>query len=92
MPDQAAHVTVVSRPSGGRARVHLFLLAERCKGCAFCVEFCPKHVLVMSDRFNAKGYHIPQVVDESACTNCQLCQLLCPEFAIYVVKENGSKP
>jgi len=32
---------------------------ERCKGCSFCVEFCPTHVLALSSAFNSKGYHPP---------------------------------
>ena len=63
------------------------IIEERCKGCGFCVEFCPQHVLVMSKRTNAKGYHPPELTDEAHCINCGLCALLCPDFAIYV--ENG---
>ena len=75
-----------------RGIVHI--IDERCKGCGFCVEFCPQHVLVMSHRINAKGYHPPELVTpENArpegsrgrdCVNCGLCALLCPDFAIYV--------
>lgn len=60
------------------------IIEERCKGCGFCVEFCPRHVLVMSQRTNAKGYHPPELVDDSGCVNCGLCALLCPDFAIYI--------
>ncbi len=63
------------------------IIEERCKGCGFCVEFCPQDVLVMSKRTNAKGYHPPELTDDSHCINCGLCALLCPDFAIYV--ENG---
>ena len=38
------------------------IIADRCKGCAFCVEYCPKDVLVMSEDFNRKGYHPPEIV------------------------------
>ncbi|GBC81903.1 NAD(P)H-quinone oxidoreductase subunit I, chloroplastic [bacterium HR10] len=69
-----------------RPRGRVFLLTERCKGCRFCVEFCPRHVLAMSDRFNSKGYHVPAVIAEELCTDCKMCELLCPEFAIYVVR------
>ena len=68
-----------------RGVVHI--IEERCKGCGFCVEFCPRGVLVMSRRTNSKGYHPPELIDDSHCINCGLCALLCPDFAIYV--ENG---
>ena len=58
---------------------------ERCKGCGFCVEYCPRDVLAMSEGFNAKGYHTPELLDEPTCVNCGLCEMICPEFAIFVV-------
>lgn len=60
------------------------IIEERCKGCGFCVEFCPQGVLVMSERTNAKGYHPPELAGETHCIDCGLCALLCPDFAIYV--------
>ena len=38
----------------------------------------------MSEEFNIKGYHPPYVKDGEACVYCQLCEMLCPEFAIFV--------
>lgn len=61
------------------------IIADRCKGCGFCVEYCPKDVLVMSDEFNRKGYHPPKAVKASECVNCGLCEMICPDFAIYSV-------
>jgi 2-oxoglutarate ferredoxin oxidoreductase subunit delta len=56
---------------------------ERCKGCAFCVEFCPSDALKLSDQYNAKGYHPPVLVSKDLCNGCNMCGLLCPDFAIY---------
>ncbi|MBW1988930.1 MAG: 4Fe-4S dicluster domain-containing protein [Deltaproteobacteria bacterium] len=66
-----------------RGEVHI--LEERCKGCGYCIEFCPKHVLGVSKKFNAKGYHPPQVVKPEECVNCHYCEVICPEFAIFSV-------
>jgi 2-oxoglutarate ferredoxin oxidoreductase subunit delta len=66
-------------------RGRVLIIADRCKGCGFCVEYCPKDVLAMSDGFNKKGYHPPVVVKEGECVNCNLCELICPDFAIFSV-------
>lgn len=61
----------------------VLIIEERCKGCGFCVEYCPKGVLVLSERFNKKGYHPPEVVKKGECVNCNLCEMICPDFAIF---------
>ncbi|MGB2963772.1 MAG: 4Fe-4S dicluster domain-containing protein [Anaerolineales bacterium] len=60
------------------------IIDDRCKGCGFCIEFCPQEVLLISTRTNAKGYHPPEVIPDVLCINCGLCTLLCPDFAIYI--------
>ena len=62
------------------------IIDDRCKGCGFCVEYCPKDVLVLSARFNAKGYHPPEVLKSGECVNCNLCEMICPDFAIFSVQ------
>ena len=66
-----------------RQRGVVFIKKELCKGCGFCVEFCPFDVLEMSDEFNEKGYHPPKIVNIEVCTGCDLCGMYCPDFAIY---------
>ena len=61
------------------------IVVERCKGCGFCVEYCPRDVLVMSEEFNSKGYHPPRVARSGECVNCNLCEMICPDFAIFSV-------
>ncbi len=55
---------------------------DRCKGCGYCVEFCPRGVLQMSGDLGPKGYDSVKVVDRSKCLGCGLCEIICPEFAI----------
>jgi 2-oxoglutarate ferredoxin oxidoreductase subunit delta len=53
------------------------------------VSYCPKKVLELSDEFNAKGYHLPTVRAAEQCVHCRLCEMLCPEFAIFVTLRDG---
>jgi len=68
------------------------IIADRCKGCGFCVEYCPKDVLEMSEEFNRKGYHPPKVVKHGECVNCNLCEMICPDFAIFSVPLDDEEP
>ncbi|MDP2919486.1 MAG: 4Fe-4S binding protein [Dehalococcoidia bacterium] len=56
----------------------------RCKGCDFCVEFCPQHIIYQSLETNPKGYQVVRVTDMDQCTGCDNCARVCPEFAIWV--------
>ena len=78
----------VKSPKG---KIHVKV--ELCKGCGFCVEYCPRDVLELSQEFNKKGYHPPSAVREESCVCCGLCELICPEFAIFaeLVEEGGVK-
>ncbi|MFC1725298.1 ferredoxin family protein [candidate division KSB1 bacterium] len=72
-----------------KGEIHIF--KDRCKGCTYCAEYCPKDVLEMSAEFNSKGYHPPYVKNPDDCVECHLCEMLCPEFAIFVtlINEKG---
>ena len=63
-----------------------------CKGCGYCVNFCPTKVLEMSRGYNAKGYHPPQVKSAEDCRDCKYCEIICPEFAIFVTTEKNEEP
>ena len=68
-----------------RGDIQISLIAERCKGCGFCIEFCPRKALGKSTQINSHGYHIVCLNDSDKCTGCDICGMVCPEFAISVV-------
>ena len=51
---------------------------ELCKACGVCIELCPDKVF---DRDNL-GY--PVLARPGECSQCLLCELHCPDFAIEV--------
>ncbi|WP_331721869.1 indolepyruvate ferredoxin oxidoreductase subunit alpha [Alkalithermobacter thermoalcaliphilus] len=58
----------------------LIIKPEWCKGCKICVEFCPKDVL---DIKQEKVY----IQDIEKCIKCGLCEIRCPDYAIYLENE-----
>ncbi len=75
-------------------RGQTYIIPERCKGCLFCIDFCPKEVLEESGDMNSKGYHYPVVAPgkEEACVHCEFCTLVCPEYAIYTEEIGQEAP
>lgn len=64
----------------------LKIIETRCKGCGICVEFCPKKILGLSEIEKV------QVLKEDLCIACRQCELRCPDYAIFVEKnEEGAK-
>lgn len=61
---------------------------ERCKGCGYCVEYCPRKVLQTSTELSPKGYQLVEVKDADKCVGCGFCEVICPEFAIKVSKDD----
>ncbi|MBM4401453.1 MAG: ferredoxin family protein, partial [Crenarchaeota archaeon] len=72
------------------APVKINIDRERCKGCRYCVEFCPRKVLSMSSEIGPKGYNPAMVSDESKCLACGFCEAICPEFAIKLSSNSGT--
>jgi len=79
-------------PRTKKVRGIVYRNTSRCKGCGFCIAFCPPHVLQFSSEFNSQGYHYPELVDPDGCTGCDLCGLYCPDFAIYAVMHKYAPP
>jgi 2-oxoglutarate ferredoxin oxidoreductase subunit delta len=86
LPERIRHAALdLEKVKPAKAEVHL--LKDQCKGCGYCIEYCPRKVLEESDEINARGVHPPRVVDESKCILCSFCSAVCPDFAIFVVEK-----
>lgn len=68
-----------------KAYGRVYVNRDRCKGCGFCIEFCPRKVLTRDKTLNRLGYHPPHIAKLDACRGCDLCGLFCPDLAIYGV-------
>ena len=51
--------------------------AKRCTSCDICVNVCPTNVFDKTDG-------IPVIARQGDCQTCFLCELYCPEDALYV--------
>jgi 2-oxoglutarate ferredoxin oxidoreductase subunit delta len=63
----------------------VYVFKKWCKGCNICVELCPKQTLALGADvkvFQAKP---------DDCTRCGMCELRCPDFAIFVVDKKPKK-
>jgi 2-oxoglutarate ferredoxin oxidoreductase subunit delta len=75
-------------------KAEITIKPDLCKGCGFCIEFCPRKVLEESDQLNKRGVYPPRVADIDKCTICGFCTAICPDFAIFVKEkkcEEGCK-
>lgn len=58
-----------------------------CKGCAYCVEACPKAVITMSGAMTDAGLLCAAPESPDKCNGCGLCAEVCPDIAITVWRE-----
>jgi 2-oxoglutarate ferredoxin oxidoreductase subunit delta len=79
-----------SHKKGKTAPLNKITIDENfCKGCHLCIDQCPKDVLAVSSKRNAKGYLVPKADRTDECIGCQLCEMICPDMAISVeIPEN----
>jgi 2-oxoglutarate ferredoxin oxidoreductase subunit delta len=80
-------------PQGLKLRdVDIVIIDARCKGCSYCIEFCPKKVFEESKKLNEIGIHPPRVKDSSLCVGCGVCEDICPDFAVFLVDKEETHP
>ena len=65
---------------------------DRCKGCALCVDACPKDVLALAGRkVNVHGYPYVEAVTADDCIGCASCGIVCPDGCITVYRKKRTK-
>lgn len=58
----------------------VYIYHDWCKKCGICVEFCPTGTLAR------KADGSPYVIAPEKCIHCEMCDRLCPDFAITGAK------
>ncbi len=79
----------MSEKTTGRGKYKITVIQDRCKGCQFCIELCPKKNLKQSKDSTRKGYRFVYSESDSECINCGLCEMVCPDFAICITSQEG---
>ena len=73
----------VQKGKGPKASFGIEIKEKYCKGCGYCVKYCPKDVIALDDGRD----RIAEVKDAGACIGCLSCATICPEGAITITKE-----
>lgn len=77
------------------ARGEVIIAEKACLGCGYCVAFCPKRCIEISeDKIGPRGFMLPFLVDSEECNACGICGWFCPHSAIEVYRfvENEAAP
>lgn len=60
------------------------ILSSRCTGCNICVYVCPTLVF-------EESAPTPRIAHIEACQTCYMCEIYCPEDAIYVAPDQTTQ-
>jgi len=67
--------------------IRILINNELCKGCNYCITFCPMKVFKPSSNLSKRGVYPPEPAYLENCNACGVCELFCPDFAVIVEKE-----
>jgi len=83
-------VTAASAKAPVKLKSYQVKIDEKlCKGCFFCVRFCPMGVFVRSSTLGELGYNLAEVEHPEKCTGCKACLLYCPDMAVAIEENEG---
>ena len=59
-------------------------LTKNCTGCIACYNKCPSNAIKVV--YSKDGFYLPKI-DDNKCTNCGLCNSVCPQIQSPLQKE-----
>ena len=68
----------------------IVLYIEKCKGCGYCVNVCPKKAVSFEDKFNKEGYKYIRI-DEENCSGCGNCHTICPDSVMEIYNNTAKE-
>ena len=72
----------------GKIKGQIVVNTNRCKGCALCIEACPKDVIALAaEKVNVSGYPYIEAVKPDDCIGCASCAIVCPDGCITVYRK-----
>lgn len=57
---------------------------DRCKGCGYCIDICPRKCIAFAAAINKRGVYPAEFVRHDQCIACTLCAQVCPDVCIEV--------
>ena len=74
---------------GERIRGKIIIEKDKCKGCEYCIIYCPKKCITLSHAINIRGVHYAEFSRPETCIACGICGRVCPEVCIEVIQRIG---
>jgi len=62
---------------------------DKCKGCEYCIIYCPKKCIELSHAINVRGVNFAVFSKPQECIACRICAQMCPEVCIEVIQRKG---
>jgi len=72
-----------------KKKFKITIVEERCKGCGYCKETCPKDVFEFEGKLNSAGYSVSSPKHLDRCIGCNSCVMACPDLALSLSEEEA---
>ena len=70
-------------------RGKIIIEKDKCKGCEYCIIYCPTKCITLSHAINIRGVHYAEFSQPEKCIACGICARVCPDVCIEVIQRKG---